>query len=127
MLSVAAGDEFFLGHDGELRDRGGLGEDDALVDGDFGLDLEDLLEGVTDVIDAAVDGAGAGVDGEENDGGQGDEDEADAEIVLHGRSFLVGQATQATAKMRSGWSGRRAQASQSCFGKPWMRTWWAAM
>ena len=79
----ADGDEFLLGHDGQLGDRRGLGEHDALVDGDLRLDLQHLAESVAHMVDRFIDGPRAAMQGEKGDGRRRGHDQANAEVMLH--------------------------------------------
>ena len=88
----ADGDELFLSDDGELGDGRGLREDDALVKCDLRANLEHVGESIHDMRDRGIHGGSALVHGDENDDRQRDENEADAEIMLHEKGKRFGEA-----------------------------------
>lgn len=77
------GNELFLGHDGQLSDGRGLGENHSLIDRNLGLDTKDFDEGVPDARDGMIRRCNAAMDREENNRGKRNQDETNAQVVFH--------------------------------------------
>jgi hypothetical protein len=83
MLIESDGNELLLGDDGQLGNRRGLREHDALVDRDSGLYAQDGIKRIAHRADGVIDGRRATVQREKSDGRGCDQNQANAKVMLH--------------------------------------------